>query len=191
MGLRDALPILSAGEAADLTAAVQVGDLDLVRVFMAGEKGRSFSDAQRALLGALLCQHGTLTQKEMGHVVGIKRGSIQSAVVVLRNGSNEEIAQLGRGATSISAIARSLGNPRKSHAMRTQRIRENAALWKQLKTGIEHITSLPLPAELARVARNNKASTQFIDERLPRALKWLEDFKHAWSRSNGSEDPPA
>lgn len=186
MGLRDALPILNAEEAADLTAAAQVGDLDIVRVFMAGDKGQSFGDSQRALLGALLCQHGTLTQEEMGRAVSIARGTIQSVVRVLRNGDSDDVAKLGRG-VSISSIAKGLRNPRKSAAIRAERIRENAALWKHLKTGIENITSLPMPAEVARIARNNRGSAQFVDERMPRALKWLEDFKHAWSRGNDPE----
>lgn len=185
MGMKEVFPILSESEAADLTTAALTADLTIIKVFAMQKGLPMMNDSQRALLSAMILQHNTLTQQEVGDALDVARTTIQGAAALLRNGSELEIAQVGAGARGIHKLARIVNGKRPDgHARRAQRARENSELWQHLRSGIEHIGSLPLPAEMVRIARNNKQTIRFIDERMQRTIKWLEDFSDAWSRSN-------
>ncbi len=75
------------------------------------------------------------------------------------------------------------------HRAPTSRRAENnrirAETWKQLKEALEGITTLPLPSDVARAAGQFDRSG-YVAERLPRALKWLEEFNHEYRED--SED---
>jgi hypothetical protein len=59
-------------------------------------------------------------------------------------------------------------------------------IWKNLKTGLSGITSMPDAEEVVKIARGIDRSG-LVNRKLPMALKWLKEFEDAWYRYEENE----
>src|SRR5262249_28688972 len=71
---------------------------------------------------------------------------------------------------------RRLTNP---EAKRTETRRMYAEIWRQLRDALELLGGLPLPNEVAKMARG-KDQGRVIDRRIGKSIQWLEEFRNAW-----------
>jgi hypothetical protein len=115
---------------------------------------------------------------------------------VLKAATADEIRAIEAGEASPTTLAKQLRSGlRQDHRarrraqpisekgrnpQRLQNQRIDSDLWRRLRETLDHLTNLPLPAEVAALARNHTSRNGFVTQRLARARKWLEEFDHAW-----------
>lgn len=139
-----------------------------------------------------------VTVAKAAEMLGVCITTVQAAKTVLARGTAEEIAAVKRGETGVEGIARDIRAKRSAELRaqkRSQPLATNgknpgrianqkvrADIWAQLRGALTGIGGLPLPAEVAQIARGfDKAGV--VELRLEKSIKWLEEFAHAW-RSN-------
>lgn len=173
---------------------------------------RHLNEGQRAMIAARLAsaksgertdlrQIGSrsLTVSEAADLLNVGQRTVGAARTVLNEGTPEEIAAADSGDAAVSTIAKQIheGKPagaRKRNRStplsqagknpeRIQRTKINAEIWGRIRDALTHLTSLPLPSEVATIARSNDR-TRLVDDRLEKALQWLKEFESEW-HSNG------
>jgi hypothetical protein len=125
---------------------------------------------------------------ELQQAVEAGKVALWSAVEVAQEPQEKQQEIVMRGEKAIADAAKviraqkPLRSPRaKPSGVSTQRM--NADIWITLRDGLEKLTSLPLPGDVAAIARaHDKAN--FVDSRLDRAIKYLEEFHHEWRNRN-------
>jgi hypothetical protein len=177
---------------------------------------RHLSESQRAMIGNRLArlvkgQHRhqedsdrqiCLSQKQAAELLNVSERTIRDARVVQAGGTPEEIAAVERGEVAVATIANQVrkgmsdeqrkkkrSEPISSVGKNPERIQKqqiNAEIWGRVRDALTHLTSLPLPQDVAAVARASD-KTGLIDARLSKAMQWLKEFENVWSR-NRSED---
>lgn len=124
---------------------------------------------------------------------GVHRSSVNKAKMVLEKATPEVIAAVEQGKMSINraygstipAERRPVPPPKKSDAERAEAQRYKSNIFAHLRTGIDELTSLPQPADVAAIARALDRS-DLISRKLPLALKWLQEFATCLSPSSKS-----
>lgn len=143
-----------------------------------------------------------LSTSEASNLLNVGHSNVYNAKVVLREGTPEEIAAIEKGEASVSTVAQQIS---KGHSKeqrkkareaplsqtgknpeRIQRQQINAEVWGRIRDALTHLTSLPCAEDAARIARGMDR-TGFVDQRLERALTYLENFRNEWNR-NSNED---
>jgi hypothetical protein len=170
---------------------------------------RHLSESQRALVAAQLYstkvgenQHTiqvagipVTTRGEAAKLLNVHHTTVTDAKKVLTDGTTEEIEAVKRGEAAVSTIAdqiRAKAPPEKrakkriepmsqagKNPERIQNQQINAEIWGRIRESLTHLTSLPLPAEAAAIARTNDR-TGLVDARLSKATQWLKEFSDAW-----------
>ena len=62
---------------------------------------------------------------------------------------------------------------------RRQRRQIESEVWANLRDALLALTSLPLPSDVAQIARANDR-TNLVTQRLPQSIEWLEEFANEW-----------
>jgi ParB-like chromosome segregation protein Spo0J len=140
----------------------------------------------------------TTSAAQAGEMLKVHRTTVNAAKKILCEGTPEEISQIERGEASVYRIAKAIrqglspakrklnGEKTRSdvgkNPERIQRMQINGEIWGRLRSALENLTSLPLPTEVAPIARAMDKA-RLVDDRLLRSLKWLEEFTDAWTRS--------
>lgn len=142
------------------------------------------------------------TAEEAGKMLNVHRSTVIYAKTVLNEGTAEEIAAVKAGDAAVSTTARRICARRPKAKKKTgklaqtgrnperiQRQKLKSEIWGHVRGALAHLTSLPLPADVAKIVRNQSKSRAVVDRQLDHAAKWLEEFKNEWkSKSTQVQD---
>lgn len=175
---------------------------------------RHLNESQRAMVAARLAniQRGEVggghekadTQisiSEAAKLLNVSPHIVSDAKTIISKGTPEEIQSAERGTGAVSTIGRRIranlppkerqnrlsGTVSQSgkNPARIQRQQINAEIWGRVRDSLVHLTSLPLPSDVATIARIND-KTGLVDKRLAASLQWLQGFSDVW-HSNRDE----
>lgn len=171
---------------------------------------RHLTESQRAMIAADLAniphggwgrgrlpQAGSVTAVEAGALLKVHPTSVRKAKQIMREGSAEQIAGIRSGEKRVSVVLDEIkktrplkpgGNKNKKgvlrnvggNAARIESLRVNAQIWAKLRSGLEALSSLPLPSDVLSCIAT-RSNTAIINARLPSSLKWLKEFDHVWN----------
>jgi len=173
---------------------------------------RHLNESQRAMIAARLAPApaglrtdlgqicpGSHTAEEAAKLLNVSRASVVSARKVLADGSDEEITAIEKGEAAVGTVAKQIRTgqskeQRKKHRdtpksmvgknpERIQRQQINAEVWGRIRDALIHLTSLPCAEDAVRIARGAD-KTGLVDQRLNRALTYLENFRNEWNRNS-------
>jgi hypothetical protein len=161
------------------------------------------SISQRAMIGARMegAKQGRLRadrirQCDIAAWLHISEDTMRSATVVLHRGTQAEIRQAESSETGVATLAKRITkgltilerrreskvpySHKDKRAAYLQRIHLHGGVWKQLRTGLEALTSLPDASDVAEVARLYDRG--LINEKSLKAMEWLGEFLDAWTK---------
>jgi len=173
---------------------------------------RHLNESQRALIAAQLLmlkkvgdnQHtkepdgfpysSTCSTRKIAELLNVNKDTVTLARRVLAEGTPDEIEAIRNGELRVSRIGNELRHKRSPEeraaydpdAKRQQTRLLNATIWGNLREALKHLQALPLPAEVARIARGRDRG--LVDRRLDKSIKWLEEFRNAWTSSGPGND---
>jgi ParB-like chromosome segregation protein Spo0J len=172
-------------------------------VFIKNINRRHLTVSQRALIAAEFAQlkHGdfrrtqpskveistlgALSAEEAADIMGVDRATVFAAKRVLSDGTKEEIAAVRNGNASANRIAREINrrDPERATQRNAQALQMRGDIWRRIRDALDNLTSLPLPSEVAAIARieDRKTKGAAIDGRLAASLQWLTEFSDAWN----------
>jgi len=130
---------------------------------------------------------------ELQRAVEGGRVSVSAAEEVARRPEEQQREIVMRGDKAIVAAARELREkPKASKAQEAhyERKRENAVVWQQLKDALDLIRGMPHVDDVVRIVRANDRAG-FVEARLARAVRFMEDFSNAWNNSVNRKDRKA
>ncbi len=138
----------------------------------------------------------SISQAQAAEILNISRDTIQSAKIVLNEGTAEEIHAVEQGKRGVNLLAQEIRerNPRDrnedrrgiplartaklENKLKTQQI--NAKLWQELRGALLSIGNLPKASDMAVIARNvSRGDT--VDQNLAHAIIWLTEFQISWN----------
>ena len=132
------------------------------------------------------------TLDDAAGLLNVSSSLISKARTVIERGTPEEVRKIEVGAATVDAVVQDVRkrSPRKQikkepraqvgkNPERIQRRQVNAEIWGRIRDALNHLTSLPLPADVAPIARANDRAG-LVDARLPKAIHWLKEFSDAW-----------
>jgi ParB-like nuclease domain len=128
-------------------------------------------------------------------LLNVGKSTVEEAACVLKYGTEEEIAAVTSGRAAVSSVATGVRNRRNGKPQsrsrsrspkaptplveRNRRVRIHADIWSRLNGALVALTGLPLPAEVAEIIQKNFNRRSHTNDRLSRALNWLEEFNRA------------
>jgi len=175
---------------------------------------RHLKTSQRALAAARLANmpggrpkktigKPTVSKHRAAELMNVNSSSVSDARRVLAEATPDEVALVEAGRQAVTTLAADIRagltpeereekrqapktrkNTADSHAVRIENARRKAHVWGTVRDAINALASLPLPADVAPIARSHDRGG-LVDEKLNRAREWLEEFAHVW---RGSED---
>jgi len=138
--------------------------------------------------------------------MGVSETMGQRATRLVIRGSESQVLDVLEGRTALSVAADNLPPPPRNRpgpkpkpkeiAMRGREVqREASTLWNHLREAFENLGSLPRPHDTARYVSKLAHVAKVIDQRLPGALQWMEEFANEWKsrhdhhENSGTTDP--
>lgn len=132
---------------------------------------------------------------QAGELLNVGRTSVSMARTVLQEGTPELIADVDSGRKTVESVGARLreARPEKTKEQkavkkfsgknpeRIQNQQMRAEIWRQVRETLTHLTSLPDPADVARIVRGLERGG-LVDTKLVRAQTWLGAFADAWKR---------
>jgi hypothetical protein len=128
-----------------------------------------------------------VTSKSIAPMFGINRSTVNKAKMILAKATPEVVVAVEQGRMSISRgyettvpagrrpVVAKLTVEERAAALRTR-----SNIYSHLRLGVDELTSLPKPADVAAIARALDRS-DFIARKVPLALKWLQEFNECLS----------
>ncbi len=128
-----------------------------------------------------------ITKRAAAAMLNVSIDSVETARGILRNCSPDDIKAIDDGRSSLLRVHSSikgkqpLGSKTKPPRATDRSVRhvQNTRLrnrvWKNVRTALLALTSLPLPADAARLAKAMDRQ-KLIPQKLPGALAWLKEF---------------
>ncbi len=123
------------------------------------------------------------------------RSGITLALVLLQEGTPEEIAAVDAGAPLNPIVAtirkrRTALAPGKRQRLKKvaysqvelERKKVDMAIWEHLGSALKSIASLPQPDDVVKIARKNGERTKAVDRNLMTAFSWITEFSDAWTK---------
>jgi len=139
-----------------------------------------------------------ISRTDAAGMLDVGEDQISYARVVLECGTKEEIARVMAGGSlrgiadkirpRITSTQRHAGPKRDDIskvgkvAQRYEEQRIRGEVWSQLREALVKLTSLPLPSDVATIARIMDRKG-LVDERLPKARRWMEEFSNVFNRN--------
>jgi hypothetical protein len=125
--------------------------------------------------------------RELQDAVEAGRITVWNADAIARQPEDKQREIVMRDSKAVAAAAKALRDERPtkkppleaSHDAK----RAKAQVWANLKSALDLIRGMPLASDVAKIARSHDKS-DFVDVRLARALRWLEEFSNAWNVSS-------
>lgn len=146
-----------------------------------------------AFRGARLAMAENISMNEAAAKCDSKRSSVQEAMMVLKLGTPEEIADVekhraGLGQMVDRIMARTSPEQRKAAARppvfgpEVQAGREfDAEMWGRLRDALDALTALPAPTDVVTIVKKNVMRTELVSRKALTAQTWLEEFVNAWT----------
>lgn len=170
---------------------------------------RDLSLEQRAMIAARIVNTGSsyfahtwkpgpdslttfaVTSGAAAKMFDLNRSSVNKAKMILAKATPEVISAVQRGKMSIyraydgtvPAERRRSAPSKQSDDERAEAHRSRSNIYSHLRLGIEELTSLPNPADVAAIARALDRS-DLTSRKVPLALKWLQEFTACLSSKN-------
>jgi hypothetical protein len=151
------------------------------------EKGQAAAHAQKKADVANE-PFAALSMEKAAELLNVSRVSVVRARLVIRMCSAEDVNDVEIGKVSLqrayNAIkAKRVPSTKSKNALATvgrnperiERTRLRNAVWRNVRTALIALTSLPLPADAARLAKEMDRQ-KLIHNKLPGALAWLKEF---------------
>lgn len=139
------------------------------------------------------------TMQEVAEQAGINRSTLNDAKLILGNATPEEIGQIKAGKMGLHRLANQLRRrlspgerkqeretPHPTVVAMLERQTLTADLWNRLRSAMDGLNGLPLPAEVAELIRRHPKRAGTVDANLARALKWLKEFSDEWGRGHSA-----
>jgi hypothetical protein len=133
-----------------------------------------------------------LSMEEAARREGSKRTSVTDAHLILKYGTEQEIASVEAGISPLGAVASAvrLRVPKEDRPSRPPQlphhVNENreydAQLWGKLRDALDTLTSLPIPEDMMKIIRKNAMRTEHVGRKVLTAHTWLEEFVNAWTK---------
>lgn len=142
----------------------------------------------------IIASNGKLNRDEVAKEFDIAPSSVSCAVIILKHGTEAEIAAVETGETAIVTVYTAVcervpvAERYKSRTITThsaehkERLRIETTTWKQLRDAIELICSMPRPADVAAMAKRNHVRTAVLDRKIIDAYSWLSEFSDEWTK---------
>lgn len=121
-------------------------------------------------------------------------GSLTNALVLLQEGTPEEIAGVEAGG-ALYPIAKMIIARRAPTSGKRRRLKKvgfsqealarkkvEMAIWESLGSALKNIASLPQPQDVVEIARKNTMRVQAVDRNLMTAFTWITEFSDAWTK---------
>lgn len=147
-----------------------------------------------AFKAARLMEAEKISQKDAIERVGSNRYAISQASLILQHGTEVEIAAAESGEMSIATIyedilsrtTRAERLDKRFGPKRTEAIRQDqqveADVWKNLRTAISLINSLPAVSDTATIVRKNNQRMEYVSRSLLASLEWIQGFSDEITR---------
>jgi ParB-like chromosome segregation protein Spo0J len=162
---------------------------------------RHLTPSQRAMIAARLATlaegrprktrpSGRISQGEAARELNVGERTVRRARQVIEQGSPELREAVERGEISVSKAASRVRPPapvpgpapppeKPKPSKQTLRLRENAALWRQLRDAVEAINGLPDVETICGAVP--AARREWLSRRLPVVRDWLKGLQTAWN----------
>lgn len=144
----------------------------------------------------------SITVPDAAALGGVHKTTLNEAKRIVREGTAEDIEAVLSGQRTVNAIVSyikgrvSLEERKRLEALgiskrgrnpeKYQQQQMRGKIWAQLRDALVNLTSLPLPSDVVKIARNyDKTST--VDERLLSALDYLREFADLWTTKKDDE----
>lgn len=148
---------------------------------------------RRAMEAAQYSIDNNITREAAAAKFGITNIAMMScAILVLKNGTEEEIEGVRNGQIAITQLAKKLrlripdGQKVRKPPARTDeqdaQLKSDVAIWNQLRNALDAICGLPQPADVIKSVRRNGARRDVIDKNIMTAFSWLTEFSDAWTK---------
>lgn len=194
----------SAAAGVDCPMREYMGDDPVAFVLSMNLNRRHLNDSQRAMVAAKIANlpHGGdaynrtaqvplggVKQSDAAAVLNVGERTVRAAKAILRDGTEEEIKLVEEGQASVRATEKKVRKRKTGkgdlsavggNVERIEKARIKAEIWGHVRDAINHLTSLPM-VEDAVVAARASDKSGLVDRKLSRALKYLEEFSHAWN----------
>lgn len=147
-----------------------------------------------AFKAARLMMNEKISQKDAIDRVGSNRYAISQAALILQHGTEVEIAAGESGEMSIATIyedilsrtTRSERLDKRFGPKRTEAVRHDqqieADVWKNLRTAISLINSLPSVSDTVTIVRKNNQRMEYVSRSLLASLEWIQGFSDEITR---------
>lgn len=130
------------------------------------------------------------SQQQAAEQFGTVKQSVSNAFLILKLGTEEEIAGVESGTLSLDPTADAIRArttyeerkairrpPTQTETMVLER-GFDAAIYQKLSVALGNITGLPSPKDTAAIVRKNKVRIGVINAKLLAALEWIQEFSN-------------
>jgi hypothetical protein len=143
---------------------------------------------------AAMAADGRLNRDEIAQEHDVTPSGVSLALVILRYGTEAEIASIESGERGLRPVYDEIAkrvsteqrlSTRKATALsavRKQQVKDESAIWKNLKLALDLIGGMPRPADVAGIAKRNTQRTASIDRKIIDAYTWLAEFSDVWTK---------
>ncbi len=131
-------------------------------------------------------------QIEAAKDAGCDTQTMSAAKLILTEATNAEIKRVLAGEISMHSLARLLRRGltddqrtqffTSAKETRFEKVRENAALYRDLKEALLKLTGLPRAKDVVHAVKNVTQRNDDVERCLSPAIKWLKEFEHEFAR---------
>ena len=139
-------------------------------------------------LDALFAEISANSVPEVAELLKVNKTNISNAGTILVEGTKAEINEVESGESAISTVAKKVRDRRpkskkksQGDVARSETHRMYGILWKHLRSALDHLTSLPLPADVIPAVKSGNKG-ELLEAKLTSALNWLKEFEHEWNK---------
>ena len=148
------------------------------------------------------CRFSEMTQQQAAELLNVGERSVRDANVVLTEGTEAERAAVRQGTARVKPLAarirtrnaqpelaqkkagKLLRPATNVHRIDNQRVK--AALYNRVRDSVMNLAEMPRACDVVEVVRKVQRS-HVVGEKLPKALKWLQEFCSEWEVDESRE----
>lgn len=149
---------------------------------------------QLAMQAARLMISDKISSADAAARTGSNRYAISQATMILRFGSEDEIAGLDKGELAMNGVYEDIlaRTTREQRLMKrygpvvrdeiVQNRNVEAEVWQNLREAISRINSLPSAVDTAAIVRKNPQRMEYVSRTLLASLEWIQGFSDEITR---------
>ncbi|WP_199201636.1 hypothetical protein [Mesorhizobium sp. L-2-11] len=112
---------------------------------------------------------------------GVVRATVDEALAAGKEPTKAKVRQAVEAVAPPRGQAKAKPAPTNGNAERIEMQRVKAQIWRDLRTGLEALASLPAAADVADIVAGTNQARPIVERRLPQALAFLKEFSDAWN----------